>query len=245
MNYLEDIEKRIDDYLLDRMSIDDRQKFELDVNSDPELRKQFLAQKEVADSIQREALRNFLKECEEQRKTKSHVVFTGGFGELISALRHYVISRQFVSFGLSIAASLIIVIGGIRYHNAANSLQELSVFAFEQASSPFVRGEVENSDKLDQIRYSIEDKRYSEALKQIEELEHLLNSQKGTLENATEEDEYQNHLLNIQRQEAIWYKAIALMGQRKVFKAKKILKNIASEGGIYADDAQNILEEAY
>lgn len=245
MNYLEDIEKRIDDYLLERMSIDDRQKFELDLKSDPELRKQFLAQKEVVDSIQREALRDFLIECEEQRKTMSHVVFTGGFRELISVLRHYVVSRRFVSIGLSIVASLVIVIGGIRYQNVANSLQELSVFAFEQAISPIVRGEVDNSDKLYQIRTSIGDKRYTNALRQIEELEHLLNSQEVTFGNATEEDEYKNSLLNLQRQEVTWYKAIVLMGQRKVFKAKKILKSIASEGGIYADDAQKIIEKAY
>lgn len=245
MNHLKDIENRIDDYLLERMSSAERQQFEIDLESDLELKKQFVARKEVVDSIQRVALRNFLREYEEERKAKPQVIFTGGFKEFISALSRYSVSRHFVSIGLSVAASLVIVLGGIRYYNLADSLQEMSVSVSEQQYIPTMRGDDENSGRLTQIRSLIDNKQYTEALVQIEELEYSLNSQDVIPENATEEEQYQHELLELQKQEAIWYKAVAYMGQGKVFRAKRVLKDIASEGGIYAKYATEILDEVY
>ena len=58
----------------------------------------------------------------------------------------------------------------------------------------------------------------------------------------TEEDEYEHQVLQQKLYDLEWYEAIILMRQGKVFKAKRMLKSIASSSSPYANMAKTCMK---
>lgn len=60
------IEQRIDDYILGRMSAEERRRFEEDMESDEILRREFESQREISDATSRVHMKNLLLKAEEE-----------------------------------------------------------------------------------------------------------------------------------------------------------------------------------
>ncbi len=77
---------------------------------------------------------------------------------------------------------------------------------------------------------------FRESDRVLKDLTQTINSTKP----ATEEEE---QILKVQRDEQQWLHALSLLGQGKYRKAKKMLKQIASENGTFAQQAEQLLEQ--
>ncbi len=232
-------ENRIDDYLLGRMTPEQKTQFEADIKSDPELKAEYEAQLDTALGVQRLALKQFLSECEEQRKSK---------GKVRSI--NFRARRIIYSVGASAAVVIAVCTGGAyRYASLSDSLQTASVLSYDRTIAPTPRDGNALDILLDSAYVSLGAGELDKAETQIAEAKALIagdfevfNSAEHSL---TEEEVYELSLLKMKAEDAEWYSALVLMKRGKVFKAQKTLKAIAKEGGTYAGAAEDILSEVY
>jgi len=216
-------EERIDNYLLGRMTSDERKSFEQELTTNTSLKDEFEAQKEIAQATQRVWLKEYISSLQtENQKVKR--------------------PRQRIPYILSLAACLALVcFGGWRYSLQSNSLQSASNEYLSSFNAPFSR----SGDSIDELLVSalesIETNNTDKAKESIANIYSELG--KNKLENPISEEEiYLQQKLDLQQDCADWLNAICLMKEGKVFKAKSALKDIAKSTSPFASDARNILE---
>ncbi len=242
------IEERIDNYLLGRMSEDEKRAFETDVESDVQLKEEFDAQRTIADSVQRVALHDFLQECEAKIASKPQIQVVGlrdTFNTLKTKLSEFTSSGKRVVWSLSsVAAAVMAIIGGINYSGMSHSVQTIASTVYVASEISYVRDgnqiwalldsayELIGTDNLDLAE---------ETLATITtELQSIIDKPIVTDDDRVDYEEAQECL-----QDAEWYSTIILMKEGKVFKTKKALKKIAAEGGIHSAEAKDILINTY
>ena len=220
-------EERIDNYLLNRMSEQERQQFESELVSDTELQKELESQRQVANAVQRAAMNSFLKQHAQQRNNKYRSLFSS--------------TRRVIWTVTSIAAMFVLVIGFVKYNKAANTFKNEGLLAYNNMEIPVAR-DGNQIDILAANAYKmIGDGDYSLARKTIEEARDYIKTEL-IVEPRTDEEKYRNQVLQMKEYDLDWYEAILLLKMGKVVKSKLALKKIAYSDNQYASIARQVLD---
>lgn len=215
------ISERIDRYILGEMSDVERQTFEADMSADPELRKEYCLQREIALAVQRVHLKRHMQDIENRAK---------------NARRRRV--RTLSSW--SIAAAIICVcIVGVDL-KLSSVLSEASMLCYMQTGEPISRSDGEIDELVSKAYEYIGESDLEAATNNLDRAETLIEDQLG-VEPVTDEEEYRREILLMQKEDIEWYRTLILMKQGKIIKSRKALKSIAESDSRYADRAKNIL----
>ena len=223
-------EERIDNYLLGRMSDEEKRLFEADLERDAELKEEFECQKQVANAVQKVAMRDFLaKHAEERQQEKSNVIdLSEVFGIMANTVRNYFSSGQRVVWAFaSVAAMVVAVVGGINYTSTLNTMRSDGMLAYTELTAPIARDGNQIDALIEQAYSQIGNNDWDAALSSIDEARAMINSALS-VNSETEEDVYEQQILKLKGFDLDWYEAIVLMKQGKVIKAKRALETIAS-----------------
>jgi len=227
-------EERIDNYLLGRMTEAERAVFEQDMANDPDLREEYESQKELANAVQRAAMKDFLMDHSRKRAIRK-----------VHDLRSFFSSGRRLTWAIaSVAAILIAVVGVGNYTSTVGSLQRNGQTAFSQLDIPLVRGGNDGDALLADAYRQLERGEYDVAIVTIGQAMQKIKESLSA-EVTSEETAYEHEVLQMQYYDLEWYEAIAYMRQGKVFKARRALASISSSQSPYAQMAGVILQESF
>ena len=240
-------EERIDNYLLGRMSDEEKRLFESDLERDAELKEEFECQKQVANAVQKVAMRDFLaKHAEERQQETSYVLDLGEiFSRMAEKVRNFFSSGQRVVWALASSAAMIVsVIGGVNYASTLTLMRNVGMVAYADLSIPMARDGNQLDALIDQAYSQIGKNEWDAAMSTIAEARSLITDNLST--NATTEEEaYEQQILSQKNYDIDWYEAIILMKQGKIIKAKRSLEAIAASDSPYAETAQKELDNIF
>lgn len=221
--------QKIDDYLGNNMSPEEKKEFER-LLSDPSaslggsmnLNEEVKMQKAIIQEIQRQALRNMLMDENRKYRTRQRVI------------------PKIVALSSSISATAIAAVMLIMFilSPMAQIMKQESLQYASSIDISAVRGGVQaQTDPLQSqllnIYSLIIQKQFDQANKNVKQLIHDLQ---------TTQDIHSEEHKEIFDQ-AQWLCAICEMHQGNVFKAKKLLRQIANSDSYYAERAQIILDK--
>ena len=240
-------EERIDNYLLGRMSDGEKRLFENDLEKDAELKEEFECQKQVANAVQKVAMRDFLaKHAEERQKEKSNVIdLSEVFGRMANTVRDFFSSGQRVVWAFASSAAMIVsVIGGVNYASTLTLMRNVGMVAYADLSTPMARDGNLFDALINQAYSQIGKNEWDDAMSTIAEVRSLITDNLST--NATSEEEaYEQQILSQKNYDIDWYEAIILMKQGKIIKAKRLLEAIAASDSPYAETARKDLDNIF
>lgn len=220
-------EERIDNYLLNRMSEQERQQFESELASNPELQKELESQRQVANAVQRAAMNSFLKQHAQQRSNKYRSLFSS--------------TRRVIWTVTSIAAMFVLVIGFMNYNKTANTFRNEGLLAYNNLEIPVARDGNQIDILAAKAYQMIGDGDYSLARKTIEEARDYIKTEL-IVEPRTDEEKYRNQVLQMKEYELEWLEVIMMMKQGKVMNSKRILRRIISSNSPYSKSARALLD---
>lgn len=231
----QNIEERIDRYLLRQMEPIERLEFEADLRNDSALKEEFEIQRAIFESAQRVGMRRAIQNIAEEHNSVS--VFDrikAFFAEGQDRVRTY-------SYAFAVATCVACVcIVSLRLNTAAN-FRTIGAECYAELSAPVARSSDEIADKIAEIYDLIGADELDSAQTLIDEANALSSNDDQQYESA-EQAEYYEALRQGYQEDLEWYQAIIYMKEGKVSKAKKMLKSIAKNGGAYAEEAANILK---
>lgn len=207
---------RIDNYILGRMSNEERQAFEKEMSVNLELQEKVALHRDIVRAMRIERDKEYLQSLERDIKMQK-----------ITERRR----RTFAMRISSIAAAACLVLGVFVHFDTQSDYRQYGD-SIELAIS---RG----GDDSDKVVVAIKDGNYDEALRLIAEAEakpFVCDDTNPEIVEA-ERDEYQR-----EQDELQWYKTVAYMRMGKYIKAKKLLKQIALSDSEYKDEAQAALD---
>jgi hypothetical protein len=210
------MKERIDNYILGRMSNEERQTFEKEMSVNSELQEKVALHRDIVRAMRIERDKEYLQSLERDIKVQ----------EMTERRR-----RTFAMRISSIAAAACLVLGVFVHFDTQSDYRQYGL-GIELAVS---RGGGD-SDKVVEL---INDGNYDEALSLIAEVEakpFVCDDTNPEIVEA-ERDEYQR-----EQDELQWHKTVAYMRMGKYIKAKKLLKQIASSDSEYKDEAQAALD---
>lgn len=154
-------------------------------------------------------------------------------------------SRLVLSFAVAAALFFAVFLPVNNHHLAVSGYQEADRL-LESGSWQFntYRSDDVIADKMDNCFAQIHEGKFEEALNSINETEGAIEEKISSLSGDN------SALLRISeleraKQELEWQKAVLLMHDKKVVKAKRLLKQIAKSDSIYSGKARKILKEVY
>lgn len=219
------ISERIDRYILGEMSDVERQTFEADMSADPELRKEYCLQREIALAVQRVHLKRHMQDVEQRVKNARR-------------------KRIRIISSWSIAAAIVcICIVGVDM-KWSSVLSEASMLCYMQTEEPISRSDGEIDELVSKAYEYIGESDLESATNNLDRAETLIEDLLR-VEPVTDEEEYRREILLMQKEDIEWYRTLILMNQGKIFKSRKALKIIAKSDSRYADEARKILETNY
>ena len=238
--YQLETEERIDNYIMGRMSPLEAVEFETKLKENISLKEKYDAQKHIASAVQRLHLKALMDEAEAEisAEPEKESVFRRIFGSIEIKFEVPAVRRAAYSF--AVAASLALV-AGIGF-----DIQQTSVYRnsaeglMAELSQP--RGGSDIDDLLNDASIKISDGDSDSAIVTLDEAISMIENELKDIDVTTEEGQYDNQMLSMQRDDAEWYKAVALMKDGKHRQAKKQLKAIIAAGNRHADEAANILD---
>lgn len=210
------MEERIDNYILGRMSNEERQAFEKEMSVNSELQEKVALHRDIVRAMRIERDKEYLQSLERDIKVQ----------EMTERRRRTVAMR--IS---SIAAAACLVLGVFVHFDTQSDYRQYGL-GIELAIS---RG----GDYSDKVAVAIINGHYDEALSIIAEGEKWQDCdfyidpeyvEQFNLEHKMEQDNLQ------------WYKAITYMRMGKYIRARILLKQIADSDSHYSDEAQKALE---
>ena len=210
------MKERIDNYILGRMSNEERQAFEKEMSVNSELQEKVALHRDIVRAMRIERDKEYLQSLERDIKMQ----------EMTERRR-----RTFAMRISSIAVAACLVLGVFVHFDTQSDYRQYGL-GIELAVS---RGGGD-SDKVAEL---INDGNYDEALSLIAEVEakpFVCDDRNPEIVEA-ERDEYQR-----EQDELQWYKTVAYMRMGKYIKANKLLKQIASSDSEYKDEAQAALD---
>lgn len=210
------MEERIDNYILGRMSNEERHAFEKEMSVNSELQEKVALHRDIVRAMRIERDKEYLQSLERDIKVQ----------EMTERRR-----RTFAMRISSIAAAACLVLGVFVHFDTQSDYRQYGL-GIELAIS---RGGGD-SDKVAEL---INDENYDEALSLIAEAEAkpFVCDDPNTEIIEAEQDEYRR-----EQDELQWYKTVAYMRMGKYIKAKRLLKQIASSDSEYKDEAQAALD---
>lgn len=220
MNTTEKDIELFDGYMNGTMNDTDRAKFEERLQSDEAYRKAYELHSEVVLGIQRKELKAMLKEQEKEGQ---------------KPVRRGLVIK--ISSIVALAACLFI--GIIIVHDAFR-MATLGGDYIAQLEQPVPRGSgVEETLAL--IYDDLQQGNYSKAQDNIDGARQLILKEQKYAYPTQEETEYHQQMLKLDSDELDWYQALLYAKTHKIFKAKKLLKQIASSDSRYKEEAKAIL----
>lgn len=210
------MEDRIDNYILGRMSNEERQAFEKEISVNTELQEKVALHRDIVRAMRIEMDKEYLQSLERDIKVQ----------EMTERRR-----KTFAMRISSIAVAACLVFGVFVHFDTQSDYRQYGL-GIELAVS---RGGGD-SDKVAEL---INDGNYDEALSLIAEAEakpFVCDDTNPEIIEA-ERDEYRR-----EQDELQWYKTVAYMRMGKYIKAKRLLKQIASSDSEYKDEAQAALD---
>lgn len=221
MNTTEKDIELFDSYMDDTMSDTDRAQFEESLRNDEAYRKAYELHSEVVLGIQRKELKAMLKEQEKEGQ---------------KPVRRGLVIK--ISSIVALAACLFI--GIIIVHDAFR-MATLGGDYIAQLEQPVPRGSgVEETLAL--IYDDLQQGNYSEAKENIEKARQLIAKEQSNAYPTQEETEYHQQMLKLDSDELDWYQALLYAKTHKIFKAKKLLKQIAKSDSRYNEEAKTLLK---
>ena len=243
------VEERIDNYILGKMSAEERKSFETDLNVDSELRKEYEAIELAAESVQRVAFLQFIEKCRQERVSKSNdnkvkvSCLFQSFRNYLDMTCNLLCGRKLV-YGLSFVVLIGFVVGLLQYSQISTAIQDIPISEYSGKDKFISRGGNSIDAILTTAYTNIENNNTDAAERQLAEV-RLLTDSCLTAPIVTDEDAYSHQVAVYYQQYIDWCTVLVLMKQGKVLNVKKALMTIASQGGVYADDARNILTDIY
>ena len=210
------MEERIDNYILGRMSNEERQAFEKEISVNTELQEKVALHRDIVRAMRIESDKEYLQSLERDIKMQK-----------MTERRRRTCAMRISS--IVVAACLVL---GVFVHFDTQSDYRQYGLGIELAVS---RGGGD-SDKVAEL---INDGNYDEALSLIAEAEakpFVCDDTNPEIVEA-ERDEYQR-----EQDELQWNKTVAYMRMGKYIEAKRLLKQIASSDSEYKDEAQAALD---
>ena len=151
---------------------------------------------------------------------------------------------QRVKLFLSLAAAACFFFAVFIVHDAWK-MSSLGGDYIAQLEQPVPRGSG-MEETLALIYDDLQQDNYSEAQENIDKARELLHDEQiiihGLTEEANEEILYHQQMLKIDTDELDWYQALLYAKTHKIFKAKKLLKQIAKSDSRYSEDAVAMLK---
>lgn len=219
------ISERIDRYILGEMSNAEIMTFEADMSSNPELRREYELQREIALAVQRVHLKRHIQDIENRKK---------------NARRKKI--KTISSWSIAAAVACVCVIGvDIKW---SSDLSDASMLCYVQTGEPISRSDGEIDELVSKAYQYIGESDLETATNNLDKAETLIE-EKLRVEPATEEGKYRREILLMQKEDIDWYRTLIMMHQGKIFKSRKALMNIANSDSRYADKALEILETNY
>lgn len=226
--------EKIDNYLENNMSNEEKKDFER-LLSDPSaslggsmnLNEEVKMQKAIIQEIQRQALRNMLMDENRKYRTRQRVI------PKIVAL-----SSSISVTAIAAVMLIMFILSPMAQIMKQESLQYASSIDISTVRGGVARGTMqEQTDSLQSLLLNIysliTQKQFDQANKNVKQLIHDLQ---------TTQDIHSEEHKEIFDQ-AQWLCAICEMHQGNVFKAKKLLRQIANSDSYYAERAQIILDK--
>ena len=221
------MEERIDNYITGKMTPEEILQFRKDLNTDMQLREEYERVKEISDAIQRRALKDKLVQVEKTKKKSPQFNW-----------------RTFV-YSMSAAASLALFVNNGACYFISNRLKNTATDLYTELEAPVSQSANEVDELLENVYESIGHGDYSSASKNLDAVSIAIEDQMKKEYDNAELNEYYHSILMVQEQEAEWYRAIILMKRGKISKSKAALKSIVSGKGLYADQAQALLDSKF
>ncbi len=220
------MEERIDNYITGKMTPEEILQFRKDLNTDMHLREEYEKAKEIADAIQKNALKQKLKQEESKRRG-------GRF------------NWQTLVYYLAAAASLALFVMSGTSYVVSNNLKGTSAGLYGDLEAPVSRSANVVDELLEGAYENIGVGDLSTASQKLDAVDNAIKDQMDEEYDNAELNEYYHSILMVQQQEAEWYRAIILMRKGKVSKSKAALQKIVAADGIYAPKAQELLNSKF
>lgn len=251
-------EERIDNYLLGRMSEAEKAAFERDLETDAELKKEYVCQKAIANAVQKVAMRDFItRHAAERQKaglpvaadlanTNENVIdLTSIFSRISEKVQGFFSSGQRVALTFaSVAAMLVAVIGGVNYTSTLSTMRNEGMIAYADLSAPIARDGNQIDILIEQAYSQIGNSKWDDAMASIGKVRTLISDSLSDSA-TTEEEVYEQQILKSKEYELDWYEAIILMKQGKIRKAKRVLESISVSDSPYAENAKDELNKIF
>lgn len=221
------MKERIDKYINGKMTAEEVLQFRKDLNTDLSLREEYEKAKEISDAIQRNALKNIFQN---KRSNTSN---------------SYRNTLRKVTYSVGAAASIVMFVLSGSSYLISNNLKRNSAGLYGQLEAPISRSANVVDEILEEAYKCIGIGDIEAAEKKLNAVDNAIADQKKEAFETIEEKEYNEAILDVQQQEAEWYRALLLMREGKVYKSKRALKQILEANGIYSDSARDILENKF
>ena len=241
-------EERIDNYLLGRMSEAEKAAFERDLETDAELKEEYVCQKAIANAVQHAAERQKagLPVAADLANTNENVIdLTSIFSRISEKVQGFFSSGQRVALTFaSVAAMLVAVIGGVNYTSTLSTMRNEGMIAYADLSAPIARDGNQIDILIEQAYSQIGNSKWDDAMASIGKVRTLISDSLSDSA-TTEEEVYEQQILKSKEYELDWYEAIILMKQGKIRKAKRVLESISVSDSPYAENAKDELNKIF
>lgn len=221
MNTTEKDIELFDGYMDGTLSDTERTRFEERLQSDKAYRKAYELHSEMVLGIQRKELKAMLQEQEKEgeKPVRRGLVFK-------------------ISSIVALAACLFL--GIIIVHDAFR-MADLGGDYIAQLEQPVPRGSgIEETLSL--IFDDLKQGSYANAQDNIDKARQLIQDEQSIAYPTKEETGYHQQMLKLDSDELDWYQALVYAKTHKVFKAKRLLKQISGSDSRYRNEAVNMLK---
>ena len=269
MNTTEKDIELFDGYMDGTLSDTERTQFEERLHEDEAYMKEYELHEQIVLGIQRKELKAMLQEQEKQtdkpieaatdideesymsrkaaKRLKKQIsqddlfaAFNENDTEVHNVAKDSRKNGQRVKLFVSLAAAACFFFGVFIVHDAWK-MSSLGGDYIAQLEQPVPRGSgVEETLSL--IYDDLQQGNYSEAQDDIDKARQLIQDEQSIAYPTEEETEYHQQMLKLDSDELDWYQALLYAKTHKIFKAKKLLKQIAKSDSRYSDDAAVILK---
>lgn len=216
---------RIDDYLHGRMSQEEQVAFEKEIGANPEIEDQLQFTKKVSDIMS--------SRSEKLKKIKEWQA------DSVPSVAHKP-GKQIIYWLSGIAAMF--VVGFFLFQTLYNAPSAQTSLIFPGLKEYIYRAGTDNKD----IATMVSQKRFDEALASVNERSAKLSRDSlQMMQDSTLDDkmkEYNQLLIQNERDEYLWLKAWILIGQNNNEQASVILKELRSSDGEYHQASDSILK---
>lgn len=221
-------DERIDNYILGRMSDEERRVFENEVLDDLDLKEEVDLRKDIVRALRMERDKKMLQSIERdiQAKERRNAAFriqkidaearAGSVSIQANERRHTAFRIQKIG---AVAAAACVLFGCVLHFDTVSTYKNLGYGVELNTFSSLSRGD-DGVDVMSQIVKYIENEEYDQALDVIHNQPH-----------------------DLQLYDSIeWYEAVTYMCMGKYVKARRLLREIASSDSLYKEEAQTILD---